>query len=65
MEYRQLQQNQQLAGAEESHPTSAYAFLFFFFFLSFSFFFFASFSLIPWAIIRNSSLVRSNLNLQL
>lgn len=64
MEYRQLQQNQQLAGAEESHPTSAYAFLFFFFFLSFSFFF-ASFSLIPWAIIRNSSLVRSNLNLQL
>lgn len=63
MEYRQLQQNQQLAGAEESHPTSAYAFLFFFFFLSF--FFFASFSLIPWAIIRNSSLVRSNLNLQL
>lgn len=39
MEYRQLQQNQQLAGAEESHPTSAYAFLFFFFFLSFSFFF--------------------------
>lgn len=64
MEYRQLQQNQQLAGAEESHPTSAYAFLFFFFF-SFLFFFFASFSLIPWAIIRNSSLVRSNLNLQL
>lgn len=39
MEYRQLQQNQQLAGAEESHPTSAYAFLFSFFF-SFLFFFF-------------------------
>lgn len=61
MEYRQLQQNQQLAGAEESHPTSAYAFLFFLF-LSFSF---ASFSLIPSAIMRNSSLVCSNLNLQL
>lgn len=63
MEYRQLQQNQQLAGAEESHPTSAYAFFSFFFFPFL--FFLASFSLIPWAIMRNSSLVRSNLNLQL
>lgn len=65
MEYRQLQQNQQLAGAEESHPTSAYAFLFSFFFFFPFLFFFASFSLIPWAIMRNSSLVCSNLNLQL
>lgn len=32
MEYRQLQQNQQLAGAEESHPTSTYAFFFLSFF---------------------------------